>query len=493
MTAPMRDVFGVWCAVVLLGCGGTAPGPMTVNGVKLPVGDGQELVAWKGVPVANVTWPGATTQLQNTIGQQGIGYELTDEARARGASLSLRFDGADQEHFEGEWETAAGGQVFGQVRCRPKRAGSFEVALVATAEGRDYRALLRCEGVSDYAMFLEMMTPCFRGADVIVRPGRVYSPASATLEEDAWATCRGRTATANGETWVRTDGTQAWRVTRGAGETPILTADDQRLLRNFGVQGISPEGSTVVFGDMGGLYVKRDGPLAVLDAWPGTRMGSRNALAFSADGAKVVVRAALFGESNFLQANWRVVDVVSGANERLVPTTLASALPAHGNRFAATPDLSKFLWGVAENGGLQLHFVDVAAGTQVRVFEDAMAHVKTLPGNEAAMPIVLTSDDVALTPDGRYAALALNAYTGTDYFGGKKGAYVVDLVENKTWSVGVLPDGSWWSANEWGYQAYVALTPDGQNVLFGVATSSGPRSDYFIVQALVPRRMWKAL
>lgn len=491
----MRIIFGVIGALLLSNCGAAGPGPKTVNGVVLPVGEGETLVHWKNVPVALVTWPLASTDVQNTIGQQGIGYELTDEARARGAAISLRFEGAEQEHFEGEWDTAAGGQVFGQVRCRPKRPGTFEVDLVATAEGRDYRAKLRCEAVSDYAMFLQQLQTCLRGGKVIVKEGQLYAPATGTLETDSWAACRGRNETADGATWVRVDGTQAWRVTRGVGETELLTAADQMLLRNFGVQGISPDGSTVVFGDMSGLYVKRDGPLTLLDAWSGTRMGSRNALAFSADGTKLVVRGALFGESNYLQANFRVMNLVTGENTRLVPTALSADLPAHGNRFAASADLSKFIWGLAGNGALQLHLVDAVAGTQTRIFDDAMEHVKTLPGRAAAVsPITLVSEQIALTPDGRYAALALNAYTGADYYAGKKGVYVRDLVEGKTWSVGLLPDGSWLSGDGWGYQPNLSLTADGQNVLWAVSWSTGGTGgSYFTVNVLVPRRMWQPL
>lgn len=488
----MQNVYVVWGAVLLLSCGAT-PGPMTVNGVVLPVGDGQTLVHWENVPVANVTWALASTEVQNTIGQHGLSYDLTDDARARGASISLRFEGDDQAHFEGEWDTAAGGQVFGQVRCRPTRPGSFEVAVVATVEGREYRARLKCDAVADYAMFLKQEPTCLSGEQVAVSDTRLYDPVTGQVETSA-ANCRSRAASADGRVRYEVDNGQAYRVTRGVGREPVLTPDEQALLRNFGVVLVSPDGATVVLGDMSGLYVKRDGPLTLLDAWAGTRMGSRNALAFSADGTKLVVRATLFGEGRYLQANFRVVDLVSGANTRLVPEAIAAALPAHGNRFATNGDLTKFLWGVAENGELQLHFVDTVAGTHVRVFDDAMAHVRTLPGRAATVtPITLTSD-LTMTPDGRYAAMALNAYTAADYYAGKKGAYVVDLVEGKTWSVGVLPDGTWLSGDGWGYQPHIELTPDGQRVLCAAAWSTGGTGgSYFVVHTLVPRRMWVEL
>ncbi len=465
---------------------------MTVNGVVLPVGDGQQLVHWKGVPVANVTWATTSAELQNTVGQKGIGYELTDEARARGASISLRLEGADQAHFEGTWDTAAGGQVFGQVRCKPRRPGTLEVDLVASVEGRDYRAKLRCDAVADYAMFLQTEATCLLGGAVRTRAG-LYAPSTGEVTADAWAACRGLSQTADGETYVMIDGNQAYRVTR-SGRTPLLDATEQQQLRNFGAQGISPDGSAVVFGDMSGLYVKRGGPLTLLDAWAGLQVGSRGLAAFSADGRTAVLRAALLHEAQYLRANWRRVDLTDGTHAPLIPSAIANELPLHANRAAFSDDLSKFLWGLSANGELQLHVVDATAGTQVRVFDDAMTHVKTLPGGEVASPIVLTSDQPTMTPDGRYVAIALNAFTDVTYYRGKKGVYVRDLVEGKTWSVGVLPDGAWWSGDGWGYQPRVELTPDGQSVLWGVSWSTGGAGgSYFIVNTLVPRRLWQPI
>lgn len=489
----MRISIGVIGALLLSNCGAAEPGPKTVNGVVLPVGDGEQLVHWKNVPVALVTWPLASTDVQNTIGQVGISYELTDEARQRGAGIALRLEGADQEHFEGEWETAAGGQIFGQLRCRPKRAGALEATLVAVAEGREYRARVRCDAVSDYAMFLQQEPACLSGDKVSIKSGQRYDPTTGALET-APQTCRNRFASADGRVRYEVDNGQAYRVTLGAGREPILSPAEQAMMRNFGVVLVSPDGNTVVFGDMSGLYVKRDGPLTVLDAWGGTRMGSRNALAFSADSTKLVVRGTLFGESAYLQANFRVVDLVTGENTRLIPTALSAALPAHGNRFATNGDLTKFLWGLAQNGELQLHLVDTVAGTQVRVFDDAMTHVTTLPGRAAKVTPITLASELTATPDGRYAAMALNAYTGSDYYAGKKGAYVRDLVEGKTWSVGLLPDGSWLSGDGWGYEARLELTDDGQNVLWAVSWSTGGTGgSYFTVNVLVPRRMWQPL
>ncbi len=481
----MRLNFGVCCLVVLMGCGEVEPGPTTVDGITLPVGDGQLLVEWTDVPVANVRWSEVTSP-QNALGTKGFLYVLDDEARKRGDVISIGLEGADADQFEVEWSTAAGGQVYGLMHCVPTRTGLFEVSLVALVDSRSYRAKVRCRAVSDYAMFLRLEPACFIGNRVLASSGKLYDPATGTTSATS-EVCYDRR--------VVLEGTQAWRVTP-AGREPVLTPEEQNMMRNFGLQRVSPDGETLVFGDMAGLYVKRGAaPLAALDAWPGAQVASRNSLVFSDDSARLVVRSTMNFESEYLQRLWRVMDLSAGTNVPLLPESLSAALPAHGNRWAFSRDLSKFLWGLSANGALDLHFIDAAAGTQTRVFDDALTHVETLPGSAPKESyIVLTGDQPTLTPDGRYAALSVNAFTGVDYYGGRKGVYVRDLVEGRTWSVGVLPDGSWLSGDGWGYQPRVSLTDDGQNVLWAAAWSPGGAGNgYFIVEVLVPRRLWKPL
>jgi hypothetical protein len=275
---------------------------------------------------------------------------------------------------------------------------------------------------------------------------------------------------------------------------PMLTAADLQMTGAVTTFRVSPDGSAIAFATMQGLWVRDEQPLRALTPWPGT-VNSRRVYGFDATGERLVVSAVPSTSSLRLRAQWLVVDRRTGAATPLLPPSLDSTLPAHGNLFAFTGSLERIVWGLGGNGVLDFFLVDRTAGTATRLFDDAMAHVRTLAGRSVEMPITLVSQVPHLTADGRYLAITLEAFTGTDYYFGPKAAYVRDLVEGKTWLVSVLPDGTPLSGDGWGYSDQPSVSADGQFAAWTVVWTAGGAGGAARLgfSAVVPRRLWVAL
>lgn len=486
--------------VLLLSCGPSAPpGPVTVNGLTLPVGDGQVLARFTGVPRFNVTWD-PLVEPANEAAVAFFSYGLSPEARERGAQVTLQLGGRDAASFVVDAEAFNEGSVRGSVRCVPQAAGALEAELVATVEGASYRGLLRCEAVTDYALFANPGATepavCVADGRVLLPGGQVYALATGEKRADASApSC----PTLPGErvedlrAELAPDGSFVVVLADGSRKPMLTAAEVQSVGGTLGSVRVSADASAVAFVTARGLYVRDEQPLRELNPWT-TPVAARRVYGFDATGQKLVVSATPSTSGLRSRALWLVVDRGTGAATPLIPSSL-TGLPDAANLFAFTPALDRVVWGLGGNGQLDLFLVDRAAGAASRLFDEAMTHVRTLAGRSAQAPITLVSQVPQLSLDGRYLALTLEAFTGADYYFGPKAVYVRDLQEGTTWLVSVLPDGTPLSGDGWGYGDVPSVSGDGAFATWTAVWTAGSAGGgrRFGFSAVVPRRLWVPL
>lgn len=496
----MRRLLSSAALLLLCSCGpSTPPGPVTVNGLTLPVGDGQELARFTGVPLFNVTWD-PRVEPANESALAFFSYGLSPEALQRGALVALQLGGRDAASFVVEAEAFNEGSVRGSVRCVPRAAGALEAELVATVEGASYRALLRCEAVTDYALFpnpgATEPAVCVADGRVLLPGGQVYALASGEKRADASApacpTLPGERV-AELRTELAPDGSFVVVLADGSRKPMLTAAEVQSVGGTLSSVRVSADASAVAFVTARGLYVRDEQPLRELNPWT-TPVAARRVYGFDATGQKLVVSATPSTSGLRSRALWLVVDRGTGAATPLIPAGLGG-LPDAANLFAFTPALDRVVWGLGGNGQLDLFLVDRAAGTASRLFDEAMTHVRTLAGRSAQVPITLVSQVPQLSADGRYLALSLEAFTGTDYYFGPKAVYVRDLLEGTTWLVSVLPDGTPLSGDGWGYGDVPSVSGDGAFATWTVVWTAGSAGggSRFGFSAVVPRRLWVPL
>jgi hypothetical protein len=127
------------------------------------------------------------------------------------------------------------------------------------------------------------------------------------------------------------------------------------------------------------------------------------------------------------------------------------------------------------------------------LFEGVLDHLDTLPGSQGSIAI---PDAPTLSADGKYVGVGINYWSGTDYWGGPKAAYVQEIASGKIWNVAVLPNGTPLSGDGWAV-GNVRISAEGEHAVLaalwsagvggGVANSVGQNVVF------VPRRLWTQL
>lgn len=463
--------------LVLIGCGDDGTTSGTINGPN----PNNATRNFGEVPMHNVAWIETFSGVSNAVGVEYFLYELTEEGRAQGDTLSVTFE-TETAAFQGTVQQLVAGNLQVEVVCAPNRPGPLEATLLVKGEvsGSEHRTKLQCKGVSDYA-FLK-------------RPnGTAYERC---YEGD-------KLATHNGSAWTHYDIQTGELAAAGADgrcgkvkPSVALTADESDGGRR-GVIAHSPAGDALVASDLGGgVYFKDKSGFRTLAPWPAP-VHSVRVHAFRPDGRSLVLSAIKKDDSAATrpQANWVVYDLDTDTTTPLIPPSIAADVSAEATSATFAQDAKRLLWAYGYMGHYEMSFVDTDARTARPVFENAIDHLRSLGTRFVQSPLVIGSQTPLLTPDARRAVLVLDYFQGTDYWFKEGNVYVHDFSENATYAVAVLPDGKLITGDGWGFGNALAIADDGQSVSLNAyySAGSGGGGVRLTFDLVVPKRLWKKL
>lgn len=502
--------------------GGGSGGP---SGLELVVNDetiesGGVAAELEDVPLFNVVWDPSMAGIgvANNAGMVTLDYRLTASTADALDQFRFSVDGDDDQFFA-DIETFPGGSAIVDFRCTPTEPGDYELTITAGMVGRsgNHVSKVRCHGITDYAMIHGKLFDTLDGHDSIrVFSGATYQHSSHTLTEfqlpSTIQTSVGApdgTLAADGKTFVYTDPGAliandptkyyVYLVDIETGEvTPVLTADEVAEYVNtfYGVGRalISADANLVAMMSPSAIIIKdlqagsiEEVPLGVPTMTQDQPALTAGIFAFSSDGSKL-----FYGEENmttfFAFEDLYVYDRASATSE-LIGAPSEQAFSAV-NRFATNDAMDLFVLGAANQGSYDLRWYDKTAGVLSPLFEGALEHLATLHGTLGSIAI---PDAPSISPDGKYAAVCINSWSGTDYWGGNKGAYVQDIETGQLYSVGVLPDGTHLSGDGWSLDS-INVASDGAYAVFSMLWSAGIggglANEIGQNVIFVPRRMW---
>lgn len=495
---------------------GNPPAGLSVVIGSEPVETGTLAFDFKAVPVYRVTW------------DFSLGGDLYDETNVRGgAILALNEDETvgpilSSPELSGEGASAfrvnitqVNASMFSfQVACVPERAGIFTATLLTGIEGLEgkHHLRLRCEGISDYAMFPGKFGQ-LDGAEnrLILESKQQWSADKGELgAPDAfWA--RIFAAESASGSFLRDGAGYLFRSTATALASPagdygyyladpkqgsiepLLTVEENASLGAVAAKFVhSSDGKFLSWVNRERIYRKERGkPLESFDFVEGQdlRLGSFDLLHVSSDGRYIYYYfntgyGVVFTQSWRLDTQTKTSEPWGLFDRSGAPLTGA---PESAKQLIFTPDESQIVVLHSSQGAVQVVLYDVEKRSVRPIFEGMLEHISTLRGREGSIAI---ADGLSLSSEGRYASLALNYWSGTDYWGGPKSAYVHDLAEDKTYSFGVFASGVPISGDGWGYTgSFVAA--EGETAYTSVMWSGGVSREVipsFILA--VPRSRW---
>jgi hypothetical protein len=471
------------------------------------------------VPMYNVIWdPGmAGSGIANEVGLVTLDYRLAADVGDISHVFRFGVDGADDQYLA-LIDAFPGGSAIVDFYCTPTGPGDYELTVTAgwVNHPGNTVAKVRCHGVDDYAFIKGRLFDTFAQHDSMrFYGGPVYQHSTHSYTEmepgstiQTSVTAPDGTLADDGKTFVyvdpgvvlENDSTKyyVYLVDIETGDiTPVLAADEVTQYVNafYGV------GRALINADATAVAILSPSAIIIKDLQSNTVESvpfstgatpdqepalSAGIFAFSADGSRL-----FYGEkttTNFF--NYEDLYVYDRATAMAEPLGLTAPTGVAANRFATNDAMDLFVLGMANQGSYEFAWYDRSAGTTKPLFEGALEHLATLHGRPGSIAI---PDTPAISPDGKYAAVSINSWSDTSYWGGQKGAYVEEIATGKLWSVGAMSDGTQLSGDGWSLGA-IEVADDGAYAIVSLLWSSGGleglSNDIGQDIIILPRRLW---
>jgi hypothetical protein len=504
----------------LHGCGGDeegvgpAPDGLTVKVGEKVVSTGSLGVDLTNVPTRAVYWvPQLGSGVQNNVGSAMVNMTSVAPDGTVGTPLQYpKVEGDGAEAFQLVIDDVFASQFLVYVQCTPPGPGVYEADLVSGLMGvaGSHHTRMRCSTAEGYAMVDGTTMPGASQSDELLFVGgkRVHR---STLSEQkptnypdlgAWELYVGP-VTADGKKLpfvgdgvsphVTPAGSYRYYAYEIANDhvVPLLSVEEAATLSGAsGLPRMNHDGTQLFFTNDKGVYRKTiGGELKSFTpaAPPQNALGTYHLLNVSGDGRYAVYSFANMISAVAFDALW-ILDTQTGQSEPLDFVDAAGARIAGSPQWVTelvfTPDMRYVAAAMYNQGSVSVWLYDRESHALSSLFESAKRHVRTLAGMPGS---IMIGGSLTLSADGKYATILLNDYTTTSYWAGPKGVYVTETGTGKTYSFGVLPDGTPLSGDGWIYQTS-GISPDGSLAHASVFWTGGVSGDGIPAFTLIVKR-----
>lgn len=488
---------------------GNPPSELTVLVGTEKIETGTIAFDFKNVPIYSIFWDERLgSEIFNSVGTGGgVIVSVDGDERAGPPLAQPELLGEGAEAFRVSVDASLPTSFAFRVECVPPRAGVFTATLssgLLSSEGR-HHLRMRCEAVDDYAMVPGEMVFVDPYEDFLItgpnfNSTRHWSATSGELTDaDPFYANLRQKGLSRATPFVHAGsslvlGTDLVDLKEKTSES-ILTTEELELLQPIvGQLFANFDGTAFAFATNDKkLARKKTGqplesfePAAVADP----RIGAYKVFHISNDGESIYYYFDTGFGVVFDQVSWRL-DCKTGESERWSLQDPSGAplsdAPTSAKTILFTEDESQVIVLHSLQGQIGVFVYDTEAHSVRPIFEGVFEHLSTLPGRTGSIALVT---ELRLSPDDRYLSLGVNYFSGVDYWGGPKAAYVYDLVEDAMYSIGVLADGSPISGDGWGYED-TAVSMDGTTAYASVMWSGGVSREVIPSFTLaVPRSQW---
>lgn len=458
---------------------GPAPDGLTVKVGEMAVPSGSRGIDLNNVPTRAVYWvPQLGSGVQNNVGSATVNISSVAADGTVGTPLQYpKVEGEGAEAFQLVIDDMFASQYLVYVQCTPPGAGVYEADLVTGLMGvaGSHHTRMRCSTAEGYAMVDGTTMPGASQSDELLFVGGKRVNRSTLIEQKganypdlgAWEMYVGP-VTADGKKLPFIGGGISPHVTPAgsyryyAYETandrvvPLLSVEEAATLTGWSSTPVmNHDGTQLFFTSDGGVHRKIiGGELTSFTppAPPQAALGTYHLLNVSGEGRYAVYSFANMISAVAFDALW-ILDTQTGQSEPLDFVDASGARitgsPEWVTELVFTPDMRYVAAAMYNQGSVSVWLYDRENHALSPLFESAKRHVRSLGGMPGS---IMMGGSLTLSADGKYATILLNDYTTATYWAGPKGVYVTETGTGKTYSFGVLPDGSPLSGDGWVYQ-----------------------------------------